>query len=189
MRRLWSPLSKTEAGLSPHRLPKRNPESIDVTNDELPHAIKSVVQPFDDFHSTVDPSKEIIDVVGRYVQVDLATVVRARFPTSVEHDLAVSERQRRPVHFAIFFVVSDYFESDQRIPIDRGPDIKDMNHRNDFLWHGSLSLTFTLRKRKVYSTSGDCISLSGLRKRCHASRWRRRDSTDPVVRRIAYLSS
>jgi hypothetical protein len=86
------PIRVAEKQLLPHRLSERNPKSVDIPNDELAHAIKSVVQSFNDFNSTFDPSIEIIDIVRRrYIQVDLTTVFRARFPTFVEHDFAVSE--------------------------------------------------------------------------------------------------
>jgi hypothetical protein len=38
---------------------------------------------------------------------------------------------------AILFVLSDDFEPDRDIPIDRGANIFDMNHGNNSLGHGS----------------------------------------------------
>src|SRR6266851_10252249 len=68
-----------------HGLSERDPESVDVTNDELTHAVEGIVKVFHDLNSVLEASVEVVDVVGRYVQVDLATVVRAGFPTCVEH--------------------------------------------------------------------------------------------------------
>src|ERR1700704_4366107 len=116
-----------------HGLPERDPESVDVTNDELTHAVEGIIKVFHDLNPVLKASVQVINVIGGYVQVDLATVVSARSPASVKHDFAVSERQLRPVSFAILFISSHHFESYRGVPIDRGADIRNMNHRNDGL--------------------------------------------------------
>jgi RHS repeat-associated protein len=63
-----------------HGLSERYPESVDVTNDELTCAVEGIIKVFDDLNPILKASMQVIDVIGSYVQVDLATVVRARSP-------------------------------------------------------------------------------------------------------------
>jgi hypothetical protein len=85
----------------------RDPEPVAITNDEFTHIVESIVEVFDDMNPVLEVFEQVIDVVCRYVEVDLATVFGARFPTYVEHQFAVSKRQLRPVDFAILFVLSN----------------------------------------------------------------------------------
>ena len=87
-------------------LPEGDPESVEITNNELTHAVEGIIEVHHDLNPVLEASVQVIDVVGQYVQIDLAAVVRARFPTRVEHDFAVSEGQLRPVDFAILFILS-----------------------------------------------------------------------------------
>ena len=88
-------------------LSERDPESVAITNDEFTHIVESIVEVFDDMNPVLEVFEQVIDVVCRYVEVDLATVFGARFPTYVEHQFAVSKRQLRPVDFAILSVLSN----------------------------------------------------------------------------------
>jgi len=88
-------------------LSERDPESVAITNDEFTHIVESIVEVFDDMNPVLEVLEQVIDVVCRYVEVDLATVFGARFPTYIEHQFAVSKRQLRPVDFAILFVLSN----------------------------------------------------------------------------------
>src|SRR5215469_18759876 len=80
-----------QAQLRLHGLPERDPESVDVTNDELTHAVESIIKVFHYLNPVLKASVQVINILGGYVQVDLATAVRARSPAGVEHDFAVSE--------------------------------------------------------------------------------------------------
>ncbi len=66
-------------------LSERDPESVEVTNNELTHAIEGIIKFDHDLNSVLEAPVQVTDVVSRYVQVDLAAVVRARFPACVEH--------------------------------------------------------------------------------------------------------
>ena len=88
-------------------LSEGDPESVAITNDEFTHIVESIVKVFDDLNLVFKASVHVIDVVRRYVEIGLATVFGARFPTYVEHQFAVSKRQLRPVDFAILFVLSN----------------------------------------------------------------------------------
>ncbi len=61
-------------------LPEGDPESVDVTNSELTHAVESIIEVHHDLNPVLEASVQLIDVLGGDVQVDLATVLRARFP-------------------------------------------------------------------------------------------------------------
>ena len=54
-----------------HGLSERDPESVDVTNDKLTHAVEGIAKVFHDLNSVLDASVQVVDVAGRYVQVDL----------------------------------------------------------------------------------------------------------------------
>jgi hypothetical protein len=88
-------------------LSEGDPESVAITNDEFTHIVESIVKVFDDMNLVFKVSVQVIDVVRRYVEVDLATVFGARFPAYIEHQFAVSKRQLRPVDFAILLVLSN----------------------------------------------------------------------------------
>jgi hypothetical protein len=60
-------------------LSERDPEPVDVASDELTHAVEGIMQIFYDLNSVLEVPVQVIDVVGEYVQVDLAAVRRARF--------------------------------------------------------------------------------------------------------------
>ncbi len=64
----------------PCGLPEGDPESVDVTNSELTHAVESIIEVHHDLNPVLEASVQLIDVLGGDVQVDLATVLRARFP-------------------------------------------------------------------------------------------------------------
>jgi hypothetical protein len=89
------------------RLPEGNPESVAITNDEFTHIVECIVKAFDDLDLVFKVSVQVIDVVRRYVEVDLATVIGARFPAYIEHQFAVSKGQLRPVDFAVLLVLSN----------------------------------------------------------------------------------
>src|SRR5712664_3899791 len=91
--------SRTPGGkrLRLNGLPEGDPESVEVTNNELTHAVESVIETFHDLNPVLEAPVQVIDIVGQYAQINRATVLRARFPARVEHDLAVSEGQLRPV--------------------------------------------------------------------------------------------
>ncbi len=87
-------------------LSEGDPESVAITNDEFTHIVESIVKAFDDLNLVFKVSIQVIDVVRRYVQVDVATVFGARFSTYIEHQFAVSKRQLRPVDLAMLLVLS-----------------------------------------------------------------------------------
>ena len=62
-------------------LPEGDPESLEITNNELAHAVESIMWVFHDLNPVLEASVHLIDVLGRDVQVDLAAVLRARLPT------------------------------------------------------------------------------------------------------------
>jgi hypothetical protein len=80
-------------------LAEGDPESVDVAQDELTHPVERVMRVFHDLNAVLEAPVQVIDVVGQYVQVEFAAVLRARFPTSVNHDFAVSKGQFRPSCF------------------------------------------------------------------------------------------
>ena len=59
---------------------ERDPEPVAITNDEFTHIVESIVEVFDDLNPVLEVFEQVIDVVCRYVEVDLATVFGARFP-------------------------------------------------------------------------------------------------------------
>jgi len=61
-------------------LSERDPEPVAITNDEFTHIVESIVEVFDDMNPVLEVFEQVIDVVCRYVEVDLATVFGARFP-------------------------------------------------------------------------------------------------------------
>ena len=66
-------------------LSERDPESVEVTNNELTHAIEGIIKFDHDLNSVLEAPVQVINVAGRDVQVDLATVVGTRFPAGIEH--------------------------------------------------------------------------------------------------------
>ena len=50
-------------------LPERDPESVEVTNNELTHAVEGIINVYHDLNPVLEASVQVIDVVGQYVQV------------------------------------------------------------------------------------------------------------------------
>src|SRR5215471_15301933 len=121
--------------LGRQKLSERHPKPVDVTNDELAHAIESIMRVFHNLNSISQASIHVIKIVGMDVKIDLAARSGARVAAGIEHEPAVAQCQQRPVQFAVLFVVADLLEADRRVPIHRGPHIGDMNHRDDCLFH------------------------------------------------------
>ncbi len=48
-----------------HRLPKCNPESVEVTDDELTHAVERVVNILYDFHPILQSPAQLVNLSGR----------------------------------------------------------------------------------------------------------------------------
>src|SRR4030095_683334 len=122
-----------------HGLSEGDPESVEIPNHELTHAIEGIVNVFDDLDLVLQALIKLVYAVRRDVEVDFATGLVARFPARVEHDFAVSEGQLRPVHFPILYFLSKEFEPHRRVPIRGRANIRNMNHWNDCLRHGSLA--------------------------------------------------
>ena len=57
-------------------LTERDPETVQIADDDLAHAVEHVVRTFDDFDALLDLIVEVVDVFGVRVQVDFATVMR-----------------------------------------------------------------------------------------------------------------
>jgi len=131
-----------------YRLTECDPESVDVPNGELPRAVERIVRLFDNFHAALDVPILIIDVLNMQVQVDLPPLICASFPTGIKHYFGIAKRQRRPIGFAVLFVVPECFEADGCVPIHGRTDIRDMKHWNDSWWHGSPD---ALRKEELRS--------------------------------------
>ena len=54
-------------------LPERDPESVEVTNNELAHAVEGIINVYHDLNPVLEAPVQVIDVVGQYVQVGLET--------------------------------------------------------------------------------------------------------------------
>src|SRR5262249_62342999 len=120
-------------------LPERYPKPVEVTDDELSHAIERIMRALNDLNPVLDAVVHVFDVVSMYVQVHVTPLSSARLATTIQHEFAVSKRQQGPVDFTMFFVVTDGFEPDRRIPIDCGPHIWNMHHGNNVFGHGLLA--------------------------------------------------
>src|SRR5215472_1241749 len=131
--------------LGRQKLSERHPKPVDVTNDELAHAVESIMRVFHNLNSISQASIHVIKIVGMDVKIDLAARGGARVAAGIEHEPAVAQCQQRPVQFAVLFVVADLVEADRRVPLHRGPHIGDMNHRDDCLLHFSPPLVVILQ--------------------------------------------
>src|SRR6267143_6644494 len=60
-------------------LPEGDPESVDVTNSELTHAVESIIEVHHDLNPVLEASVQLIDVLGGGGLIKHATVLRARF--------------------------------------------------------------------------------------------------------------
>jgi hypothetical protein len=74
---------------------ERDPESVDVTNDELTHAIEGIIKVFHDLNAVHKASVQVINVIGGYVLVELATVINARSPANLSIGIFIVTRLRR----------------------------------------------------------------------------------------------
>src|SRR5215813_9678201 len=64
-------------------LPERDPEPVDVADDELAHPVEGVVQVLDDLHPIAEARAEAGHVVRMDVEVDLPPKGAARVPACV----------------------------------------------------------------------------------------------------------
>src|SRR6185369_13307031 len=77
------------------RLSKRNPESIIVANDELPHAIKRVIRNLHNWNPVLKVVMQLVHILHMQVQINFTALSSARFSAGAKHEFAVSVCQRR----------------------------------------------------------------------------------------------
>src|ERR1051325_1574407 len=116
------------------RLPERDPEPIQIANDDLAHAVDRVVRRLDDLDAGFEPLVEVIDVVDVDVALDFAAPGVRRLAALAEHDPALAEGEHRPV----VLVRGHHGEAgDVDVPRGGGGDVGDVEHGEDF-GHGAL---------------------------------------------------
>src|SRR5690606_8677384 len=85
--RFHARLANCQAASPP--LPDPDPAPVVVADDELPHAVEGVVDPFLQPHDWLQLSEQLIDPDGLHVQVDLPSLIRSRMPAGTEHHATV----------------------------------------------------------------------------------------------------
>jgi DNA segregation ATPase FtsK/SpoIIIE-like protein len=81
-------------------LAEGNPESVAIADDEFTHTVKRVMQVLDDFNFAVDVASQRIDVVNMRIEIDFASAGGAWAAAGIQHYIALSQSQQRPVDLA-----------------------------------------------------------------------------------------
>src|SRR5205085_2016288 len=117
-------------------LGERDPEAVEIANDNLAHAVERVVRLLDDIDAILELFIKVIDLVRVNVEIDFASSFLTGLATLIEHHLSVSKSNDRETQSVAFIAVSgDSTETDARVPIDSGTHIGNVNHRNNLLGH------------------------------------------------------
>src|SRR4029077_1214869 len=145
-------LSQLHGPSSLELLSECDPETIDVTDDELAHPVEGLVNPLlhVDIDAPVQPFEQVVEVVGVDVQVDLAARSRADGAARVEHDLSIAERKQSPIDLAAVLVDRNDFEADRLVPVHRRPHVRHVDHRPHSLpSHGAVEPSRIRRRSGV----------------------------------------
>jgi hypothetical protein len=117
-------------------LAERDPEAVQVPDNDLPHAVEHVVRTLHDLDSILDSVVKTLDVLGVRVQVDFATVTGTEAAARAEHHFARAERHHGEAQATRIVVVGHCdVESNVAVPVDSLSHVRYAEHWDDLFLH------------------------------------------------------